>query len=65
MKMWTRLVTVCLGLSVFFLAGCSNEVKIGAIVSRTGGTGPYGQTVAKGLDLAVEEINARAVWAVR
>ena len=55
MKTRTRFVTVCLLLVVGLLAGCSSEVKIGAIVSRTGGTSPYGQSVAKGLDLAVEE----------
>jgi len=49
---------VCLVLTVGFLAGCSSEVKIGAIVSRTGGVSSYGQSVAKGLDLALEEINA-------
>ena len=58
MKTWTRFVTVWLVLTVGLLAGCSSEVKIGAIVSRTGGTSPYGQSVAKGLDLALEEINA-------
>jgi branched-chain amino acid transport system substrate-binding protein len=58
MKTWTRFVMVCLVLTAGLLAGCSSEVKIGAIVSRTGGTSPYGQEVAKGLDLALEEINA-------
>lgn len=58
MKTWTRSITLCLVLAVGLLAGCSSEVKIGAIVSRTGGMSPYGQSVAKGLDLAAEEINA-------
>ena len=58
MKTWTRFAMVCLVLTAGLLAGCSSEVKIGAIVSRTGGTSPYGQEVAKGLDLALEEINA-------
>lgn len=58
MKIWNRFVTLCLLLVVGLLAGCSSEAKIGAIVSRTGGISPYGQAVAKGLDLAAEEINA-------
>ena len=58
MKVWGRFVTMSLLLSAWFLTGCSKEVKIGAVISRTGGTGPYGQMVAKGLDLALEEINA-------
>ena len=66
MKVSGRFVTICLLLSAGFLAGCSSEVKIGAVVSRTGGIGPYGQSVAKGLDLALEEVNAAAeLWEVR
>ena len=38
--------------------GCSSETKIGAVISLTGAVGPYGQQVTRGLDLALEEINA-------
>ena len=38
--------------------GCSGEVEIGAIVSETDAAGPYGRSVKKGLDLALEKINA-------
>jgi branched-chain amino acid transport system substrate-binding protein len=33
-------------------------VRIGAIVSRTGAAGEYGEQIARGFDLAVSEINA-------
>jgi branched-chain amino acid transport system substrate-binding protein len=39
-------------------AGCSTEVKIGAVISETGAVAPYGHQVTRGLDLALEEINA-------
>jgi branched-chain amino acid transport system substrate-binding protein len=58
MKVPGRFVSICLLLCAWLVTGCSSEVKIGAVISRTGGTGPYGQMVAKGLDLALEEINA-------
>ena len=40
------------------LAGCSKPVRVGAIVSRTGAASFYGEQVARGFDLAVEQINA-------
>ena len=40
------------------LAGCSKTVPVGAVVSETGAAASYGGKVKKGLDLAVEEINA-------
>lgn len=53
-----RFLTFCLLLCALGMVGCSGEVKIGAVISRTGATGPYGQMVAKGIDLALEEVNA-------
>ena len=39
-------------------AGCSSEVRIGAVISESGSISSYGERVKKGLDLAVEELNA-------
>jgi branched-chain amino acid transport system substrate-binding protein len=39
-------------------AGCSSEVKIGAVISETGSLSSYGDKVKKGIDLALEELNA-------
>jgi branched-chain amino acid transport system substrate-binding protein len=38
--------------------GCASDVPIGAVISQTGVADVYGAKVKKGLDLAVEEINA-------
>ena len=38
--------------------GCSNDVKVGAIISETGAVATYGNSVRKGIDLALDEINA-------
>jgi len=38
-------------------AGCSGDVRIGAVISETGTLASYGEKVKKGLDLAAEEIN--------
>ncbi len=51
------------GLLAFLLllvaaVGCSNEIKIGAVISETGAVGPYGEKVKNGIELALEEINA-------
>ena len=43
---------------MLLLAGCHPPVRIGAIVSRTGAAGDYGEQVARGFDLAVGQINA-------
>ena len=40
------------------LAGCSTDVKIGAVISETGAVAPYGNQVTRGIDLALEEVNA-------
>lgn len=39
-------------------AGCSSDVRIGAVISESGTLASYGDKVKKGLDLAAEEINA-------
>lgn len=46
-----------LALSVL-VVGCSQETKIGAVISETGAVSPYGRQVKRGIDLALEEINA-------
>ena len=59
-------VTLCM--TLFFISGqlCSQvfaaakEVKIGFALSMTGGAASYGATQNKGLQLAVDEINAAA-----
>lgn len=38
--------------------GCSKELKIGAVISESGAVASYGDDVRKGMDLALEEINA-------
>lgn len=40
------------------LAGCSNDVRIGAVISESGSVATYGAQVKRGLNLALEEINA-------
>ena len=40
-------------------AGCGEPARIGAIVSRSGAAAVYGEQVARGFDLAVDELNAR------
>ena len=49
--------TLVLVLLVAFAASCSNPVRIGAVVSRTGAAAGYGERVTRGFDLAVDEIN--------
>lgn len=39
-------------------AGCSSDVKVGAVISESGSLASYGEKVKKGLDLAAEEIAA-------
>jgi len=52
----TRTLPAAVALAI--LAGCGKPVRIGAIVSRTGAAASYGEQVARGFDLAVEQINA-------
>ena len=57
MKPFNRLVACCLLILAGGAIGCSKDIKIGAVVSETGGVSPYGRKVMRGLDLALEEIN--------
>jgi branched-chain amino acid transport system substrate-binding protein len=45
-------------LALTLLVGCGKPARVGAIVSRTGAAAAYGEQVARGYDLAVDEINA-------
>jgi len=45
-------------LALALLAGCGKPARVGAIVSRSGAASSYGDQVARGFDLAVEQINA-------
>ena len=58
MRAFRRIGTIGLILSAWLGVGCSTEVKIGAVVSETGALAPYGQQVRRGVELALEEINA-------
>jgi branched-chain amino acid transport system substrate-binding protein len=54
-----RRLTVIALISAFALSlGCSQDLKIGAVISKTGSVAPYGEQVEKGIRLAWEEINA-------
>jgi branched-chain amino acid transport system substrate-binding protein len=54
-----RRIAMVLALSAGLLAtGCSSDVTIGAVISETGAVAPYGEKVRKGMDLALEQINA-------
>ncbi len=48
---------------VVLTLGCSNtnkqEVKLGAILPLTGDAAPYGSSLKKGMDLAIDEVNAK------
>jgi len=44
--------------AAFFPLGCSKDVVIGAVISESGSVETYGKYVKKGMDLALEEINA-------
>jgi branched-chain amino acid transport system substrate-binding protein len=45
-------------LVAWLATGCSSEVKIGAVISDTGAVAPYGHQVTRGIDLALEQVNA-------
>lgn len=52
-----RLIVLLLALGIVGAVGCSKTVDVGAVISRTGPGATYGDSVAKGLDLALEHIN--------
>jgi branched-chain amino acid transport system substrate-binding protein len=59
MSFHRRFGAVFLALTLGSVVGCSKDVQIGAIISETGNVAkPYGEQVRRGLDLALEEINA-------
>jgi len=53
-----RIVVLALFTVALCVTGCSGEVKLGAVVPQSGGLSSYGDKVTKGLDLALEEVNA-------
>lgn len=58
MSIFRRFTTLVLLWAVCLTFGCSSEVKIGAVISETGAVAPYGHQVTRGIDLALEQINA-------
>ncbi len=58
MRIPRRFETVALLLIAWLAVGCSSEVKIGAVISKTGAVAPYGHQVTRGIDLALEQVNA-------
>ena len=44
--------------AAFFPLACSKDITIGAVISESGSVETYGKYVKKGMDLALEEINA-------
>ncbi len=53
-----RFEAIALLLLAGLATGCSSEVKIGAVISETGAVAPYGHQVTRGIDLALEQVNA-------
>lgn len=58
MNLMRRLFLLSLTTVVCFALGCSNDVQIGAVVSETGAVASYGDSIRKGMDLALDEVNA-------
>jgi branched-chain amino acid transport system substrate-binding protein len=58
MSLIRRIGILALTLFGLVAAGCSSDVKVGAVISETGTMSSYGEKVKKGIDLATEEINA-------
>jgi branched-chain amino acid transport system substrate-binding protein len=58
MTILRRFEAVALLLIAGLATGCSSEVKIGAVISKTGAVAPYGHQVTRGIDLALEQANA-------
>ncbi len=55
-------IILALAVGVGLITGCTSEVRIGALISETGAVASNGATVKKGLDLALDEINAAGGW---
>ena len=58
MGIFRRFTTLTLLWAVCLTFGCSSEVKIGAVIAETGAVAPYGHQVTRGIDLALEQVNA-------
>ena len=58
MTILRRFEAISLLLIAWLATGCSSDVKIGAVVSETGAVAPYGHQVTRGIDLALEQVNA-------
>ena len=58
MSLMRRFVWICGFVLFAALVGCSGEVKIGGIISESGAVEAYGAAAKKGMDLALEELNA-------
>ena len=58
MNLMQRIFLLPLIALICFGLGCSNDVQIGAVVSETGAVASYGDSVRKGMDLALDEVNA-------
>jgi branched-chain amino acid transport system substrate-binding protein len=59
MSIFRRICVLSGILLIMAVAGCSSEVRIGAVISESGSLSSYGEKVKRGLDLAVEELNAK------
>lgn len=53
-----RLSWILVAALALTLVGCSSEIKLGAVISESGSVATYGEYVKKGMDLALEEVNA-------
>ena len=58
-KLFAALLAVCCMVSVFPVASAEETLKIGVIGPMTGGAAVYGNAVANGAKIAVDEINAK------
>jgi branched-chain amino acid transport system substrate-binding protein len=54
----SRALAILLSFAALEAAGCSRKVRVGAIVSSTGAAAMYGERVRKGIELAVQDVNA-------
>jgi branched-chain amino acid transport system substrate-binding protein len=58
MRLFKRLSLILVAALSLTIAGCSSEIKLGAVISESGSVATYGEFVKKGMDLALEETNA-------
>ncbi len=57
----SRIIATILTFATLFIIGCTkknDEIKIGAVLSLTGKGAKYGEAIKRGIDLALEEVNA-------